>query len=520
MIPLRVWTKDQNFVRRIIVEAIPLSKQSLACFYRRMERDEEARNLAAKAIDMIANEATLLEGVGLIERALAIGEALPEPHLAVVHLMLNRGQLPIAAQALEAARQRGPDHPEVSHLSRLLALAEGKLVETEGLPVEDFMRLGATACHRQDFSAAERWFKMAAPAGGALALAHLAEAQAYQGKKAEALLNAQHAFARSPEIPQVADQLALCLLANGQPGEAWDLLENRLKSWRLNSRAEIPNLPQWDDTPLNGKRLLVWREEGIGDEIRHWSCLVDLFRTCPTGATIECSPRILGLLQRSFPEQEFRPEVSGKTDVTGFDFQLPSGSLPRIYRRKIEDFPNPSAYLKADPKRVDNWRKRLAGLGSGPKIGISWRSQNHFWRKMPFHSSLAEWEAVFAIPGLNFINLQWEDFSAEIADAEARFAKSIHRFADLDLKNDIEEVAALLTALDGVVSGRNTVNWLAGALGKESLVFAAHPNEMMLEAPRDPWFPTTRIFYRSHGEDWRRVMSQITKALTEKFPSA
>jgi hypothetical protein len=485
-----------------------------------MERDEEVRNLAAKAIDMIANEATLAEGVRLIERALAIGEALPEPHLAVVHLMLGRGHLAIAAQALEAARQRAPDHPEVAHLSRLLALAEGKSVETEGLPVEDFMRLGATACHRQDFSAAERWFKLAERKGGALALTHLAEAQAYLGKIADALANARQAYAISPEIPQIADQLALCLLANGQPGEAWDLLGNRLKRWRLNSRAEIPALPQWDGTPLNGKRLLIWREEGIGDEIRYWSCLAELFRQCPEGVVVECSPRLLGLLQRAFPAQAFRPEIQGKTDVTGFDLQLPGGSLPRFFRRKIEDFPNPSAYLKAKPERVEIWRKKLAELGPGPKIGISWRSQNHFWRKMPFHSSLAEWGAIFALPGLNFINLQWEDFSAEIEEAEKRLARPIHRFADLDLKNDIEEVAALLTALDGVVSGRNTVNWLAGALGKESLVFAAHPNEMMLEASRDPWFPTTRIFYRSHGEDWHQAMSQIAKALTEKFPSA
>ncbi len=507
-------------MRRIIVEAIPLSKQSLACFYRRMEHDEEARNLATRAISLIASEATLAEGVRLIEQALSIGEALPEPHLAVVHLMLDRGQLPIAAQALEAARQRGPDHPGIAYLSRLLALAEGKNEEVDGLPVEDLMRLGNTACHRLDFSAAERWFRLAERNGGALALTHLAEAQAYQGKKIEALSNARKAFALSPEIPQTGSQLSLCLLAAGQPGEAWDLLENRLKDWRLNSRAEIPALPQWDGSPLHGRRLLVWREEGIGDEIRHWSCLTDLFRHCPQGVVVECSPRLLKLLQRAFPDQNFRPEISGKTDVTGLDLQLPSGSLARLYRRRIEDFPNPSAYLKAEPERVAKWRERLASLGPERKIGISWRSQNHFWRKMPFHSNLAEWEAIFALPGLSFVNLQWEDFTAEIAQAETRFARPIHRFTDLDLKNDIEEVAALLTALDGIVSGRNTVNWLAGALGRESLVFAAHPNEMMLEANRDPWFPTTKIYYRVYGEDWRRVMSQIAQALTEKFPSA
>jgi hypothetical protein len=485
-----------------------------------MKPDEEARNLASRGVALIANESGLAEGVRLIEQALAIGDALPEPHLAVVHLMLGRGQLAIAAQALEAARQRGPDHPELAHLSRLLALAEGKTDNIEGLPIDDLMRLGTTACHRLDFVAAERWFGFAARGGGGLAMARLAESLAYQGKLVLALETARRAYELGPEIPQVADQLALCLLANGQPGEAWDLLENRHAAWRLNSRAETPALPQWDGSPLNGRRLLVWREEGIGDEIRLWSCLTDLFRACPSGAVVECSPRLLSLLRRAFPDQEFRPETPGKADIADFDFQLPAGSLSRLYRRKISDFPVKGAYLAAEPERVERWRERLANLGAGPKIGICWRSQNHFWRKLPFHSSLAEWEAIFALPSLVFVNLQWEDFATEIAAAEARFTRPIHRFNDLDLKNDIEEVAALLTALDGVVTGRNTINWLAGALGKETLLFAAHPNEMMLEANRDPWFSTTEVFYRTFGEDWRRVMQEISKALTEEFPSA
>jgi hypothetical protein len=236
--------------------------------------------------------------------------------------------------------------------------------------------------------------------------------------------------------------------------------------------------------------------------------------------TVECSPRLQGLLERSFPGRDFRPEQPGPTDVSGFDLQIPGGSLAGLYRRRIEDFPANGAYLRADPARVEEWRDRLAALGPGAKIGISWRSQNYSWRKLPFHSSLAEWEAIFAVPGLVFVNLQWEDFAAEIAQAENACGRRINTPDGLDLKNDVEGTAALLCALDCVVSCRNTVNWLAGALGVPALVLAAHPNEMMLEAARDPWFGSAEIFYREHGEDWRRAAGMIAGILAERFPSA
>ena len=118
-----------------------------------------------------------------------------------------------------------------------------------------------------------------------------------------------------------------------------------------------------------------------------------------------------------------------------------------------------------DAARVDAWRERLAALGPGPYVGISWRSKIQTAERRLEYTRLDEWGEIFAVPGVTWVNLQYDDCNRELRDAEQRFGVQIHRWDWLDLMNDFDEVAALITALDLVVAPFNAVSMLSGALG-------------------------------------------------------
>ncbi len=311
--------------------------------------------------------------------------------------------------------------------------------------------------------------------------------------------------------------LALCLLDRGELAEGWELYEARLGTERSNSPKRYFSLPVWNGEDLSGKSILVWREEGVGDEIKFASCLPDLV-SLGGKVIFEASERLVTLYARSFPDIEIRKENLAGGDYSGVDFQIPIGSLPKFFRREFDHFPPKAAYLKPDSERVNFWRQRLAELGGGRKMGICWRSQNRSIYKNPFNASGADLGEIFKAPGIVWINLQYDDCAIELAEIKARYGTNLHIWPDLDLKNDFENVAALIAVLDGVVGARTTVAALAGALGTPVLMYATTPNVLALGRVNDPWFPDTRVFTRQRDEDWTGVMREIRHHLCQISP--
>ena len=278
-------------------------------------------------------------------------------------------------------------------------------------------------------------------------------------------------------------------------------------------------MPQWDGEDLNDRTLLVWREEGIGDEMRFASILRDLRDSANFRLVVECGHRLRTLFERSFPGIEFRDENPAGGDFGEFDYHLPIMSLVRFFRRSLNEFPAEGAYLKPDPARVDRWLARLSEIGPQPKIGIGWRSLSKSWRKAPLLTRLEDWDRITGRSDLIIVNLQCEDVDDEITAATRRLGRDIHRFDDVDIKNDIEEAAALMAALDTVIGARCWVPTTAGAVGTKAFCVTPRPNPFMMNLAYDPWSPTTDIFYRDFDDDWDGVISEIDAAIDD-FNSA
>ena len=332
------------------------------------------------------------------------------------------------------------------------------------------------------------------------------------GRLDEAIAQLDAAVATDREVSATRAHRGYVLLAAGRIAEGWDEWEHGLECGMRGTERKA-TLPRWTLDDVDA-RVLVYREQGVGDELMFASCYPDVIAAARE-VVIECEPRLASLFARSFPEAEIRSlatDQSGREMVHGCDRAIPAGSLPRIFRRSLDDFPDRRVVVKADPDRVAEWRDRLQAAGAPPYVGIAWRSRVMTVERRLDYTRLEEWDEVFAVPRVTWVNLQYDDCEMELRDAEARFGSRLHRWDWLDLMNDLDQVAALTAALDLVVSPRSAVSMLSGALGVDTIAFANRYSWADLGTDRLPWLPAVRMLYREPRGRWAPVLSAAAYA--------
>ena len=264
----------------------------------------------------------------------------------------------------------------------------------------------------------------------------------------------------------------------------------------------------WEGQSLTGKTVLAWAEQGVGDEIMFANCIPDLAAAADR-CVIECDPRLVTLFTRSFADCEVirRTEPpQARCDWPDIDLQAPMGNLPRWLRPTLARFPQGRGYLQADPVRVAYWKQRLAALGPGLKVGVSWRSSIMTASRRKYYVPLDEWGPILRTPGVQFVNLQYSDCRNDLEAARSRFDVQIHHFEDLNLKDELDEVAALVTALDLNITIGNINLSLGGAVNTETWCFAVRHSMTWTALGTDgtPWFPRVRLLLRNWDETGRK----------------
>jgi tetratricopeptide (TPR) repeat protein len=337
------------------------------------------------------------------------------------------------------------------------------------------------------------------------------------GRLSEAFEDYERAIARQPKYPLALFHRALARLLTGDFERGWNDYEARRMSVH-----DFPQrgsaLPQWDGLTLAGRTLLVHSEQGLGDEIMFASILPQVMAAA--GHCIaECDPRLLALFRRSFPGATIYPAardrhvpdeiVSRKVDV-----EVAAGSLPRFLRRRLEDFPLHEGYLKADPERVAYYRERLSQLGPGPKIGISWSGGVRKTRRPLRSIPLERWLPILKVPAARFVSLQYTPEAAtQAAEFQERHGVAIEHWQEAI--DDYDETAALVTALDLVVSVCTSVIHLGGALGRPVWVMAPRVPEWRygFAGDRMPWYPSVKIYRQRAFGEWEPVISSVAAEL-------
>jgi hypothetical protein len=196
------------------------------------------------------------------------------------------------------------------------------------------------------------------------------------------------------------------------------------------------------------------------------------------------------------------------TDAAAVDYWVPIASLLRRYRRTVDAFPPRERFLSADDARVAHWRKVLdEAAPAGLKVGVLWKSLKTDPRRMRHFSPFDQWKSVLQTPGATFVNMQYGDCTDELAQAKAELGIDIWQPPGLDLKNDLDEVAALSVALDLMIGPPNATTNISAACGGDV---------WLIGTDRYPWYPQVRAFVPERFNDWEPVMADVAAALAKR----
>ena len=337
-----------------------------------------------------------------------------------------------------------------------------------------------------------------------------------QGKPAECLQYFTDSLAAAPNRAATRYAFGLMHLQNGNLQEGWAGYEYRWSG----SDAPIKKMefaqPAWQGEALEGKTILIWNEQGIGDEIMFAGLLGELVMRAKR-CIVACTPKLLPLFSESFAGAEFIPlaDVHSPGLLNEIDYQCPSGSLARWMRADVASFYGPRAYLKPTKERVLYWKNRLANMGPGLKVGICWRSANLSGSRHLHYSALEQWGPIFAVQGVHFINLQYDKCDLELEAARNRFRVPIHAFSEVDLYNDMREAAALTAAMDLVIGPTTASGRLAAALGVPTWALRYGTADWTsLGTDHSPWLPCVRFFSRTWDQGWKEVIKDVADHLT------
>lgn len=332
------------------------------------------------------------------------------------------------------------------------------------------------------------------------------------GRLDEAMDEYHRALALRHDDASALFHRGLARLLLGDFSGGWDDYESRKRS----AASSVPprRFPEWDGGPLGGRTLLVRREQGLGDEIMFASMLPELMRTAGH-CIVECAPRLQTLFGRSFPratvfaalpDGDLPPRIARMA----VDVECAAGSLARHLRPSAESFPRESGYLKADAGRVAYWRARLAEGGNGLAVGISWTGGVRKTRRELRSLPLIEWLPLLRVPSARFVSLQYTpDAAEEIAALRRAHGVTLDHWPKAI--EDYDETAALVCALDLVVSVCTSVVHLGGALGRPVWVLAPYSPEWRygFRGPAMPWYPSVRVYRQPGYGAWGPVMEEV-----------
>lgn len=290
---------------------------------------------------------------------------------------------------------------------------------------------------------------------------------------------------------------------------------------------------RWElDDDLRGKSLLIYGEQGLGDEVLFANIISDTLNALgPDGRLIiAVERRLVTLFQRSFPQAKVLPHKTVRQFNTLFrtvdlgdqpapiDVWTPMASLFRRFRTSLAAFPRDPGFLVPDPQRVAHWRQVLEDSGPGPYVGVLWKSMKMGGSRQRHYSPFTLWSPVLETPGVRFINLQYANAEEDLAAARSR-GFDIWTPPGIDLKMDLDDLAALCAALDAVMGPSTATTNIAAAVGVRVFVSAGPGSWTGFGSDQAPCYPSARIFHATQFDQWEQVMRQMAEALSEELLS-
>ena len=264
--------------------------------------------------------------------------------------------------------------------------------------------------------------------------------------------------------------------------------------------------PLWK--PSKKQRVLLWGEQGVGDEIMFASLIPDLYSSS-SKLIVLTDKRLIPLFRRSFPDDiDFRPsnEVVSETE---YDSQISMGSVPLHFRQSIDSFKHSAqGWLSASTVKAKNLRSQLLSDDSETLIGISWHTTAHHNGAQKRLIPLNQIAQMLHAPKVRLVSLQYGDFVNEVKKLSTDYGIKVAQVTEIDNMNDIDGLAALISACDRIVSIDNITVHLAGALGKETKAFLPHACDWRWgQSSQDSyWYDSVQLYRQIIISDWEHVI--------------
>lgn len=319
-------------------------------------------------------------------------------------------------------------------------------------------------------------------------------------------------------------------LGRGDLAQGWRYYSARLEPTYSEPVEYLSNRPRWQPgTDIAGSHLMIFGEQGLGDEVLFANLLEDVLEALgPSGKlTLAVTDRLVSFFKRSFPQARVGSHLTighnGRAvraapfinDWETIDYWAPLGELLQVHRPTVESFPNrPNGFMRADPERVAHWRGVLSVL-PGIKVGLLWTSLVLNNTRSLYYSPFEEWEPVLRTPGVTFVNLQYGDQSKDLIYAKEKFGIDIFQPPEIDLRNDLDDVAALSAALDLVIGISNASFNIAASVGTPVWLITGGRTWPRLGTDYYPWYSQARAFSAPKYNDWQTIMNDLSNALGE-----
>lgn len=506
--------------------------EAIACLSRALELNPglaEAHNNMGLAIKA---QGRFEDAAACHRRALQLNPVSVNAHNNLGFALRELGRFDEAVACYRRALELKPDYAEVYNNLGIVCADQEKLDEAVSCYqralalkpsyAEAHNNMGAALRSQGKVNEAVACYQRALQLKPGYVEAHnnLASSLSGQGKLAEAEAQFDEALRLRPQYAEARSNRSFLYLLRGDFERGWPEYE-----WRLASQQNSPwrrNFPQprWDGSPLQGRTILLYAEQGLGDTLQ-FIRYAPLVAQAGGKVIVECPAPLKRLLQTSL--ESIVLTESGQAPPP-FDVHAPLLSLPLAFGTTLPTIPRQVPYLHADADLAARWRQQIDHEAEGLKVGLVWAGnkshKNDRNRSLPL-STLAP---LGKVPGIRFFSLQKRDSAASQTESGPIIAASPAQSrppAELQLVDwtedlhDFADTAAVIANLDLVIAADTAVGHLAGAMAKPAwMLLPFIPDwRWLLDRDDSPWYPTMRLFRQPAEHDWPSVIARVADRL-------
>jgi tetratricopeptide (TPR) repeat protein len=430
-----------------------------------------------------------------LQKAIELDPEQVETQIAWCQLCSKRGDRVGAWGWLRSALARYAEHPEALNMKGILLHGEGHFAE------------------------AIEAFEQAEAVGHLAASSNRGNSLLDMGRMDEALAAHELAVARDPKHPGAQYNLALTQIRMGDWQRGWQGYEARWHFREVHRRPRMFRQPRWRGESLQGQRVLLHAEQGLGDTIQfcRFAALVAArggFPVLQVQQPVERLMRSLALVQSG--RAEIAPLGAGSEGLR-FDLECPLMSLPAVFGTTPDTVPWEGAYLAADSELVakqtaqmevrSGQNSKQGGGRGGLRVGVAWAGNPRYKADAQRSMHLNTLTPLLRVEGVEWVSLQKGKAAEQIGELD----NDIHLRDGSNRDLDLADTAATVARLDLVITTDTCIAHLAGAMGKPVWILLPHLADWRWgnEGDATPWYPTARLYRQAAPGNWEGLLARV-----------